>query len=160
MVTVLLGATCLAAEPAKPTGGRSLPAIQLPDLNGAAVNVAELGNTGHWLLVYIQARNPSTQMVMEQLKSERFRSYASGFVIVVGGMKADELAEWTKQFPELSGARWLADPQHAAMRGLDLHGFPVQLGMDNNNVAWQLSGAGQGNEMFEATMLNWLKQSN
>ena len=157
MVAVLLAGTCLAADPPKAAGKRTLPAIKLSDSNGVAVSVSELGKTGHWLLVYVQAKNPSTEMVMEQLKSEQFRSHAGAFVIVVGGMKADQLAEWSKQFPELSASRWLADPQHEAMRGLDLHGFPVELRMRDNSVEWQLSGAGQGNEMFEATMLNWLK---
>ena len=160
MVAVLLAGSCLAAEPPKPARQRTLPTVQLSDSNGVAVNVAELGRSGHWLLVYVQAKNPSTKMVMEQLKSEQFRSYASQLVIVVGSMKAEDLAEWVKQYPELSGTRWLADPEHAAMRGLDLHGFPVQLGMRDNGVEWQLNGAGQGNEMFESTMLTWLKQSN
>ena len=157
VLTVLLAGSCLAAEPPKAAGHRTLPAVQLSDSNGVAVNVAELGLTGHWLLIYVQAKNPSTQMVMDELKSDQFRSYASQFVIVVGSMKTADLAEWTKQFPELSGARWLADPEHAAMRGLDLHGFPIQLGMRDNGVEWQLNGAGQGNEMFESTLLSWLK---
>jgi hypothetical protein len=160
MVAALLAGTCLAAEPPKAARQRTLPAIHLSDSNGVAVSVDELGLTGHWLLVYVQAKNPSTPMVMGQLKSDQFRDYAGRLVIVVGSMKAEDLAAWTKQFPELSGARWLADPEHAAMRGLDLHGFPVQLGMKDNGVEWQLNGAGQGNEMFEATMLNWLKHSN
>ncbi len=159
-MAVLLGAACWGAEPPKTADKRVMPAIQLLDSTGVAVNVAELGKSGHWLLIYVQARNPSTELVMEQLKSEQFLPYASEFVIVVGGMKGDQLADWTKQFPELSASRWLADPQHEAMRGLDLHGFPVQLGMKDNGVEWQLSGVGKGNEMFESTMLTWLRKSN
>ncbi len=160
IVAMMLAGSCLAADPTKPAGQRNLPSIQVSDSGGAAVNVADLPNTGHWLLLYVNARNPASEMLLKQLKSEKYGAYASQIVVVVGGVQANALPDWAKQFPDLASARWLADPQHAAMRALDLHGIPVEIGLKDNAIEWQLSGAAHDNEMFEATLLNWLKQTN
>src|SRR4051812_36225217 len=95
-LTVILAGHCLAADPPKPAGHRVLPAVQLTSSAGTVVNVAEMGNTGHWLLLYVHARNNSGAELLEQLKADKYGALASQIVVVVGGIKADALAEWAK----------------------------------------------------------------
>jgi hypothetical protein len=159
-LTIVLAGSCLAANPPKPPDQRVLPTVQLSSSTGSVVNVADMGNTGHWLLLYVHARNESGQMLLKQLKADKYGALTSQIVVIVGGINADALAEWAKRFPDLASARWLADPKDAAARALDLHGVPVELGLKDNAIEWQFSGAARDNEMFDATLLNWLKQTN
>jgi len=160
LLLVALTGVCLAGDPPKEPGRRPLPSLLLSDSAGATVNVADLGNTGHWLLVYVNAHHPGCEAMLNQLKADRYGAYASRIVIVVGGVKSDSVFEWSKQFPDLATAHWLADPQRTAMTALQLHGFPVEIGVNDNNIEWRLAGAPRDTEMFDATLLNWLKASN
>lgn len=155
-VVAVLGIAAFAQNPKAPSR-LTVPDFQVTDANGSVINVADFAPEGKWLLVYVRANNRPSEIMLGQLKAEKYASSLDRIIFVVGGIDAGALQQWIKKFPDLANARWYVDPQREAFNKLDLHGFPVEMGIDGKNIEWRLSGLGDA-QSFDSTMLTWIQQ--
>jgi hypothetical protein len=147
----------MAAEGPKAARQNPLPAFQVTSPSGSLVNSKDVVITGKWLLIYVNAGSRASEMMLSQLKSDKYADYLDHMVIILGGLKPEELPDWQSKYPDLNGARWFVDPNRATFRALNLHGAPVEIGLQDSSVIWNLNGMPANLDNFHSTLLDWVK---
>lgn len=155
-VVAVLGTAAFAADPKSPSA-LTVPDFQVTDIFGSASNLTDFAPEGKWLLFYVRANNRPSEIMLSELKADKYASSFDRIVFVVGGIDAAEFQQWIKKFPDLANARWYLDPKREAFAKLDLHGVPVEMGIDGKKIEWRLSGMGSPST-FDSTLLTWTRQ--
>jgi hypothetical protein len=119
---------------------RPLPPFTLSDASGAAVESATLVRQGTWLLIYVRPGCLPCQSVLKSVKLDRAPSLPSHIVVIVGGIRSEDLAAFAQPFAELRQSAWYADTEHLAETALGLTGLPVTVGLRRDQMEWRLAG--------------------
>ncbi len=158
LVVMLLAASSVAADNTKtPSQLTQLPAFKVSDPNGSAVDIKDVAPAGKWLLIYVNSGSRASDMMLSLMTADKYASYLDHMVIIAGGVKPDQISEWTAKYPDLARAHWLADPDRASFKALGLHGAPVEIGLKDSSIGWVLSGMPAGQTSFDSILTDWLK---
>ena len=141
-----IGMTCAAAALAVLVGGRvlpagepaSLPTFHLVGPDGETTTSVELAGAGPWVLLCVRPTSAPSRALLKALQGRADGKTTSRLVVLVDGT-ADEMRALREANPDLS-ASWYADPAHAAVQQLALHGVPTAFGLRGTQVAWTLQG--------------------
>jgi hypothetical protein len=155
IVMVALAVVAMAAD--RQSSKKPLQTFQLQSSVGSPVNSTDLALSGKWLLIYVNANNRPSELLLSQMKTATYAPFADHIVIIVGGVAGPELAEWVTKYQGVAGAHWYADPNREAFRKLELHGVPMEIGMKDSSIEWMLSGMTTDTAAFQSTLLDWLK---
>jgi hypothetical protein len=139
-VWVALGVLALGSGAASAIERKPLPPFTLSDASGAAVESAALVRPGTWLLIYVRPGCLPCQSVLKSVKLDRAPSLPSHIVVIVGGIRAEDLAAFAQQYAELRQAAWYADTEHLAETALGLTGLPITVGLRREQMEWRLAG--------------------
>lgn len=120
----------------------ALPAFTALNRDGQSVTSASLTRPARWLLVYRNAVCPPCDKVLGQLAASSSPDLKRGapYVIIVSVKDRDTLERVRAQYPTLSDATWLADPQGSALAALKPQGTPMLYGLHGKQIAWQIAG--------------------
>jgi hypothetical protein len=141
-----LAAACVALAVALTPGAaraierKPLPSFTLSDASGTTTASAALVRQGTWLLIYVQPGCVPCQTVLKSVKLERAPLLPSHIVVIVGGIRVEDLAAFAHQYPDLAQAGWYADTEHLAEKALALPGAPITVGLRRDQMEWRLAG--------------------
>lgn len=159
MVSALLvmAASVLSMTTVMSAEQRALPSFTIAAIDGAPVTSEALVRDGTWLLVYVQPRCPSCDVLLERLDSDE-RPSASRIVIVGGGMDTGAVKALADKYPNLKTSRWLADPERHVVETLDVQASPTALGLRGSTIAWRLAGTVQNRRELDSILFTWLEK--
>ena len=119
---------------------RPLPDFAVSSPDAGRVSSAELGDTNHWLLIYMRPDCAPCDAVAYLWTDGDAPAPAARVRVIVGGASPATLARVQAGYPMLNGATWYADANGDAARALGLTGGPVVLGMRGAAIAWTSYG--------------------
>jgi hypothetical protein len=157
IATVLLSVVLLLTGSLQAMVPTPLPTLKLTSVSGQAVTTRDLPNKGNWLLIYINPRSYVCDDLLKLFQKDGANGPAAGAVIVVDGT-VNDLQKLRTKYAGLAAAAWYVDTSHQAFNALKLHGFPVVIGVTQQNMEWMLNGIVPDRVSFMAILNNWLKQ--
>jgi hypothetical protein len=139
-----------AVQPAR------IPPFELTGLDGQVKLSDRLGLNGQWLLVVVQSGCRPCDGLLQLVKKREDHPNMVPRMVIIGSMPLGELKKLALRFPNLTGAKWFADPGKNAARQLKLAGAPVVAGVKLQTMVWTMNGVANANRT-RSTMLSWTK---
>ncbi len=139
-VVGLLGLPGIAQQQSGHSVPAPMPEFQLLGLDGSTVDSQKLPALKKWLLIYVRPNCPSCDKVLKLVQQDQYPGLPSMMAVVVGGVTPDKVQNMMKNYPNLAGASWYADPQKAASDALKLSGTPAIIGVRGSTLAWHMMG--------------------
>jgi hypothetical protein len=145
----LLAGLATAAGAAEP---RLLPDVVLYDTNGSASTIRTLQQSGHWVMLLVDAAQPTSQTILNALAKQP-DGWAGKVVVVVIG-RAVAASAFIEKNNGVPGVVWLLDREQELPHALALKATPTLYAInEKNEIRWQLVGI-----PAKAGILSMLKQ--
>jgi hypothetical protein len=143
----------LAAIERKP-----LPPLEWTAIDGARVTSAQIVRQGRWLLLYLEPGCTQCESLLRLVDPANHPALPARIVVVVGGVDASGIAASAQKFPNLAGARWVADQSRSTLNALKLPGAPVILGLQQQMIEWSLAGVLGDSSDVRSVMTSWVSR--
>ena len=135
----------------KVLGEKSLPSVELVDINGNKVNVAELGKNGHpvvlsfWATWCVPCKKELSNL------AEMYEEWKQKYHVEIVAISIDDSRSTTKVKPYVEGQRWeyqvLLDINQELKRSLNIQSVPFTVMTDaNGKIVYTHSGYVEGDE--------------
>jgi len=135
-----------------------LPTFSVQTLDGQTVQNSSWPTQGKRLLIYVESPCQPCSTVLRTLTKQTYPHLASRAIVVVGGLSPSDAGTLQKQFPDLAGAAWYADPAKNLSSSLKLQGAPVIFGIQDGMVRWSISGIPPDAKQFRSALNTWCTQ--
>jgi hypothetical protein len=150
---LVIGAGALAAAIEK----GPLPPFQVVGLDGTAVESAQAGPAGHWLLIYMTPASAASARLLGAMKQWESSDLDARTVVIIGAA-VDKAARFAEQHAaDYPAIRWFADPDGSAWRALRLTGTPYILGIKDGQIVWSLAGVLNDPKALESVIRSWVE---
>ena len=141
-----------------PPASAPLPDFQVLSTSGQAKSSRQLSTRNKWLLIYVEPDCRPCEAALKVLdKDPALSNPAQKVIVVVGGRNAAETQRFARQFDWLPEASWFADANRQSATALARRGAPVIYGIQDNNIAWSVSGSLSDTNKLAALMLPWIQ---
>jgi len=136
----------------------TLPDFGVVALDGTNTQSGSWPVQGKHLLIYVESPCQACVTVLGLLTKQDYPQLASNTIVLVGGMQPNDAQTVRKQFPDLAGAAWYADPSRNAVTSLKMQGAPVIFGIQDGTLRWSISGIPPDSKRFRSVLNTWCAQ--
>ena len=137
---------------------RPWPDFPVVSTAGQSKSSRQLSTRNKWLLIYVEPDCRPCEAALKVLDQDPALSNpAQKVIVVVGGRNAAETQRFAQQFAWLPEASWFADANRQSATALGRRGAPIIYGIQDNQIAWSVSGSLADANKLAALMRPWIQ---
>lgn len=151
-ITALCGILAPCASAVQPG---PLPPFQVTALDGMIVQSTQLAPDSQWLIVYLQSECHPCEAVLQLVKQKQEHPNLPRRMVIIGGMTVAALNALSLKYPDLAGARWVADTTGVALKQIKFAGAPTVIGLKGQNIVWTINGILSDPRQYKSILETW-----
>jgi hypothetical protein len=153
IAAILMALTCAASVYAQP------PSFALTAPDGSVKTSEVLERPGQWVLVYAVPGSAASDRLVQWLGEGWSAQDSERILFVISGKREAAATYLAAKGGEAlaKGARWFADPEGDAWKGLKLQGSLAVVGMVDSRIDWKLDGIIADPSVLQDPITRWLR---